>query len=59
MAEGTVPSGFSALSAKAGLPDLPHSCIQLVEREDGLSKAAEQVKVSIMKLLGRGSPVSH
>lgn len=52
MAEGTVPSGFSVLSVKAGLPELPHSCIQLVEREDGLSKAAQQVKTSLMKLLG-------
>ncbi|MCP8897113.1 LysR family transcriptional regulator [Shinella daejeonensis] len=52
MAEGTIPPGFSVLPAKTGLPDLPHSCIQLVEREDGLSKAAQQVKASIMKLLG-------
>ncbi|WP_318913835.1 LysR substrate-binding domain-containing protein [Shinella zoogloeoides] len=54
MAEGTVPPAFSILPAKSGLQDLPHSCIQLVEREDGLSRAALQVKNSIMKLLGRG-----
>ena len=53
MAEGTVPVNFSVMPAKSGLPDLPYSCIQLVEREDGLSRAAVQVKNSIMKLLGR------
>lgn len=52
MAEGTVPDGFSIIKDSAGLPDLPPSCIQLVEREDGLSKAARQVKNSIMKMLG-------
>jgi|GEM_PF-4343815 len=52
MAEGTIPSNFSILSARSGLPDLPHSCIQLMEREDGLSRAASQVKNSIMKLIG-------
>ncbi|ANM14738.1 MULTISPECIES: LysR family transcriptional regulator [unclassified Rhizobium] len=52
MAEGIVPYGFSLLQKEVGLPELPESCIQLVEREDGLSKAAQQVKVSIMKLLG-------
>ncbi|WP_132073083.1 LysR family transcriptional regulator [Sinorhizobium americanum] len=52
MAEGTLPYGFAILSKETGLPDLPPSCIQLVEREDGLTKAAQQVKVSIKKLLG-------
>ena len=54
MAEGTVPLNFSILPPKSGLPELPHSCIQLVEREDGLSRASQQVKTSILKLLGRG-----
>ena len=58
MAEETVPSNFSILPAKSGLPELPHSCIQLVEREDGLSRPAQQVKASIMKLLGRGGAVA-
>ncbi|MCZ4433194.1 LysR family transcriptional regulator [Agrobacterium sp. SOY23] len=52
MAEGTVPPGFIVLPREAGLPELPVSCIQLVEREDGISKAAQQVKSSVMKLLG-------
>jgi hypothetical protein len=34
----------------------PTSRIQLVEREDGLSKAAQQVRNSIKKLLGMREP---
>ncbi len=34
----------------------PASRIQLVEREDGLSRAAQQVKNSIKKLLGMREP---
>lgn len=52
MAEGTIPHGFSVLPREIGLPELPNSCIQLIEREDNLSKAAKQVKSSVMKLLG-------
>ena len=53
MAERTVPPNFTILPAKFGLPDLPHGCIEIVEREDGLSRAAQQVKNSIMKLIRR------
>lgn len=56
MAEGTIPQGFATLNREAGLPDLPDTCIQLIEREDGLSKASRQVKLSIMKLLGKEAP---
>ncbi|MBS3651673.1 LysR family transcriptional regulator [Pseudaminobacter sp. 19-2017] len=52
MAEGTIPHGFIALPKDSGLPELPNTCIQLLERADGLSKAAQRLKVSIMKLLG-------
>ncbi len=52
MAEGTVPDGYVVLKDGTGLPELPHSFIQLVEREDGLSKAARQVKNSVLKMLG-------
>ncbi len=52
MAEGTVPNDFVVLDKAAGLPDLPDTCIQLLERADGLSRAAQHVKASIVKLVG-------
>lgn len=55
MAEGMVPPGYVALPADSGLPELPVTCIQLLEREDGLSKAAEQVKATLFKFLAAGS----
>lgn len=54
MAEGMVPQGYVTISADAGLPELPATYIQLVEREGGLSKAAEQVKASLYKFLAMG-----
>lgn len=51
MAEGMVPQGYVTVPADAGLPELPTATIQLIEREDGLSKAAEQVKSLLVNFL--------
>ena len=44
MAAGTIPDDLAPVPPKWGLPVLPASCIQIVERREGLSAAAQRVK---------------
>lgn len=49
MAEGTIPEGFVKLPPGNSLPELPRSHIQLVERSEGLNKAAQQVRKLVVR----------
>ncbi|MCV0428372.1 MAG: LysR family transcriptional regulator [Roseibium sp.] len=49
MAEGTIPEGMTKLPASWSLPDLPSGRIQLIERSEGLSKAAQQVRKLVIR----------
>jgi DNA-binding transcriptional LysR family regulator len=51
MAEGTIPAGLRRLGPESGLPPLPRTCIQIIERDGGLSVAARQVRDVILRLL--------
>jgi len=51
MADGTVPAGFRRLGADSGLPALPRTCIQIIERDGGLTLAAQQVREIVLSLL--------
>ncbi|NVO58389.1 LysR family transcriptional regulator [Rhodobacteraceae bacterium B1Z28] len=44
MALGTIPVELRPLSKSYRLPNLPRTCIQIVERDKGLSSAALQIK---------------
>ncbi len=44
MASGTIPADLAPVSQHHGLPTLPKTCIQIVERDQGLSHAALQIK---------------
>lgn len=50
MAEGTVPAGLSRLGTASHLPPLPHTFIQIIEREGGLSAAGRQVRDTLMRI---------
>lgn len=44
MASGTIPAELKPIAQGQGLPMLPQTCIQVVERDQGLSTAAQQIK---------------
>ncbi|MGB8814507.1 MAG: LysR substrate-binding domain-containing protein [Paracoccaceae bacterium] len=46
MAAGTIPQDLRPLIG-AGLPELPHTCMQIVERSQGLSSAAKAVRALV------------
>lgn len=49
MAAGTVPADLAVIEA-THLPDLPRTCIQIVEREQGLSQAICEVAAIVKEL---------
>lgn len=51
MARSTIPAGLSLAPESFGLPQLPRTCIQIIEREHGLSNAGEQVKELVLDAL--------
>lgn len=51
MAEGTLPPGIVPLGPELGLPPLPRSCIQIIERDGGQTQATRYVKDLIAELL--------
>lgn len=44
MAEGTIPNALSKIQKAAGLPDLPKTCIQIIERGRGLTQAGQTIR---------------
>lgn len=49
MAEGTVPNPLSSISKAAGMPDLPKTCIQIIERARGLSQAGQTIRDLVIR----------
>ncbi|ASP34220.1 hypothetical protein CHH27_13975 [Labrenzia sp. VG12] len=49
MMEGMIPNDLVKLNAGDGLPSLPNSHIQLIERNEGLTKAARQVRKLVLR----------
>lgn len=51
MARTTIPAELSLVPESYGLPSLPRTCIQIIQRERGLSDAAQQIKELVIDTL--------
>lgn len=50
MAEGTIPEGLNSVPPQLGLPKLPQTCIQIIERDGGLTTAAGRIKSMFIEI---------